>query len=134
DAPHPFPLGSTIVTWRATDSNGHVTTDAQTITIDDPTPPVFTSVPRNILLSDCGPADLGSPTATDDCGGTSTFTNNAPASFPVGDTLGTRTATAASGNHATATQTVTVHDTVPPEVSCVPGPNPGGNGNGNGGF
>ena len=120
DAPHPYPLGSTVVTWSAVDGHSNVGTDTQTVTIADTTPPVFTSVPANITMNNCGPADLGLPTATDDCGGSPTFTNNAPPYFFVGPTAVTWTATDISGNHATATQTVTVTDTVPPAVSCVP--------------
>ena len=71
-------------------------------------------------MNNCGPANLGLPTATDDCGGSPTFTNDAPPYFYVGPTVVTWTATDISGNHATATQTVTVTDTVPPDVSCAP--------------
>ena len=42
------------------------------------------------------------------------ITNNAPALFPIGVTTVTWTATDASGNTATATQTVTVNDTQAP--------------------
>jgi hypothetical protein len=76
-------------------------------------------VPPNVSMNSCGPASLGLPTATDDCGGSPTFTNNAPSYFYVGTTPVTWTATDLSGNHATATQTVSVTDTVPPEVSCL---------------
>ncbi|MBK6281835.1 MAG: HYR domain-containing protein [Draconibacterium sp.] len=39
-----------------------------------------------------------------------TFTNNAPAKFPVGNTTVTWTATDAAGNTATCTQLVTISD------------------------
>jgi hypothetical protein len=134
DAPHPYPLGTTIVTWSAEDSHGHLGTGEQTVTIDDTTTPVFTSVPTGVTLLDCGPADLGLPTASDDCGGSPTFANDAPGTFLVGTTVVTWTATDLSGNHSTTTQLVTVTDTVLPAVSCVPGSNPSGHGNGGGGF
>jgi len=119
NAPSFFPLGTTVVTWTGVDGHSRTATRDQNVTVVDTTPPVITSVPANITLTNCGPAGLGSPTATDDCGGTPTFTNNAPPRFPAGATIVTWTATDASGNHATATQTVTVTDTVPPVVSCV---------------
>ncbi len=134
NAPFPYPLGPTVVTWTGEDSHGHVESDTQTVTIVDTTPPIITSVPPDIHLNDCGPAVLGLPTATDDCGGSPGFTNNAPAKFLTGSTVVTWTATDISGNHSTATQTVTVVDIVPPDIACVPGPNPSGHGHGGGGF
>ncbi len=134
NAPFPFPLGSTVVTWTGEDSHSRTESDTQTVTIDDTTPPVITFVPPDIHLSDCGPAALGLPTATDDCGGSPTFTNDAPSKFLTGSTPVTWTATDISGNHSTAIQTVTVVDIVPPDIACVPGPNPSGHGHGGGGF
>jgi hypothetical protein len=126
DASHPFPRGTTVVTWTAQDAKGRMASSTQRVTVVDTTPPTFTSVPPDITLNNCGPANLGLPTAVDDCAGTPTFTNNAPAKFLVGPTVVTWTATDVSGNHATATQTVTVHDTVPPAVACEPAGPPGG--------
>jgi hypothetical protein len=91
------------------------------VTVVDTTKPIITFVPPPVALNDCKAADLGTPSATDDCAGTPTFTNDAPPIFPLGQTVVTWTATDASGNHsAPATQTVTVVDTVPPTVSCLP--------------
>jgi hypothetical protein len=61
-----------------------------------------------------------------------TFTNNAPASFGAGTTPVTWTASDVSGNHTLATQMITVHDTVPPEVACAPAENPNDDDRGNG--
>jgi hypothetical protein len=118
NAPATFARGLNVVTWRGQDGKGRVGTAAQRVTVVDTTPPVFTSVPGPLALNNCGPAALGLPTATDDCAGTPSFSNNAPASFPVGPTVVTWTAADVAGNHATATQTVTVTDTVPPAVTC----------------
>jgi hypothetical protein len=126
NAPAMFDLGANLVTWKAVDAKGRFGTSPQTVTVVDTTPPIITSVPPPIALNDCKAADLGVPTATDDCAGTPTFANNAPAKFPVGPTVVTWTASDVSGNHATATQTVTVTDTVAPTVACVPDGPPGG--------
>jgi hypothetical protein len=120
NAPLQFAIGGNVVTWTAQDSKGRTGTAAQTVTVVDTTAPAFTFVPLDITRNNCGPVDLGTPAAADDCAGTPTFTNNAPAIFLKGVTAVTWTAKDVSGNQATAAQSVTVFDTVPPEISCVP--------------
>ena len=126
NAPGRFAVGANVVTWRAQDAKLRVATSPQTVTIVDTTPPMFTFIPPDITVNNCGPVPLGLPTATDDCAGAVTFTNNAPGYFLVGTTPVTWTAHDVSGNTTNATQMVTVHDTVPPTVSCVPAGPPGG--------
>jgi hypothetical protein len=126
NAPNPFAVGANLVTWTGEDSQGRLGTATQMVTVVDTTDPIFTFVPPDVSMTNCGPAPLGLPTATDDCAGTVGFTNNAPASFPVGTTIVTWTASDASGNTATASQSVHVVDTVAPDVSCAPAAPPGG--------
>ncbi len=57
-------------------------------------------------------SDYGTATSPD-----GTITDNAPETFPLGDTTITWTATDAAGNEATADQVVTVADTTPPVIS-----------------
>jgi hypothetical protein len=118
NAPATFAVGNNVVTWRGEDGHHRVGTATQNVTVVDTTPPIFTFVPPHLDLNDCISPPLGVPIATDDCAGTVTFTNNAPPKFLVGTTVVTWTATDASNNHSTATQTVTVVDTVAPTVSC----------------
>jgi hypothetical protein len=125
DAPATFAIGANTVTWTAADAISRTATDAQIVTVVDATAPAFTSVPLDLTLNNCVAADIGRPTATDDCAGAVSFTNDAPPIFPVGPTVVTWTATDVSGNDTTATQTVTVTDTVPPTVACVPDGPPG---------
>ncbi len=125
-APTTFSVGKNVVTWTATDSLGRTSSATQIVTVVDTTPPTFTGVPPDITVNNCGPVALGLPKGVDDCAGGVTFKNNAPASFGVGPTVVTWTMIDASGNSSIEHQTVTVIDTVPPTVSCVPAGPPGG--------
>jgi len=122
DASAAFPVGTTTVTWTATDANGNSATAAQlvtvTVNIADTTPPVIT-VPANVTAEATGvqtSVNIGTATATDNIDGAVPVTSNAPASFPVGTTVITYTASDAAGNTATATQSVTVVDTTAPVI------------------
>ena len=126
NAPATFLIGPNTVTWSGNDGTHPVVTATQAVTIVDTTAPIFATVPPDLALNDCTAANLGLPTATDDCAGAVTFTNNAPPIFPVGPTVVTWTAHDVSGNTSTAAQNVTVTDTTPPTVSCV-AQNPVGN-------
>jgi len=117
DAPATYALGTTVVTWTATDANGNATTGTQNVTVVDTTAPVLTvpadvSVEANGVLST---VDLGVATATDIFG--ATVVNDAPATFPLGSTTVTYTATDGNGLTTTATQTVTVVDTTAPVLT-----------------
>ena len=107
--PSAFPSGDVIVRWTATDGNGHTSFVDQTFQLRaDHTGPVFDLVPPDVTTAQCSGPALGQPAATDSCGGTVTFSKNAPSKFPLGSNLVTWTATDARGNTRTATQRVTV--------------------------
>ncbi|HET9250709.1 MAG TPA: HYR domain-containing protein [Candidatus Eisenbacteria bacterium] len=122
-----FPVGTTTVTWVATDTAGNSSTATQTVTVTDTQKPVLTA-PADLTITtgadatQCGATiddtALGTATATDNCGFTLTR-DGIPAGhfFPVGTTTITWTATDPSGNTATATQLVTVADTTPPAIT-----------------
>jgi len=80
------------------------------LVIRDSVKPVFTTVPPATVTSNaCTVAqglNIGTAAATDDCSGTITVTNNAPARFPLGVTVVTWTARDAAGNVETKTTTV----------------------------
>jgi hypothetical protein len=126
NAPLQFELGANTILWHAEDGLQRVATDTQIVTIVDTTKPTFTFVPLDVHISECGPANLGMPTATDDCNGIVTFTNNGLPTYDVGTTPVTWTATDVSGNQSTMIQKVVVADTVAPTVSCTPTHPPGG--------
>jgi len=112
-----FPItaqGTTIVTWTFTDASGNSVTANQNVIITDTTNPTITAPTNITTTTDTGLCTasgiaLGTPTGTDNCG-TVTFSNNAPATFPIGITTVTWTANDGNGNTQTATQTVSVSD------------------------
>ncbi len=117
-----FPLGTTTITWTATDGSGNHASATQKITVVDTTPPVVTAPPNitveagAMCVANLNP---GTATATDGCGapavqGVRSDGQPLSAAYPIGTTTITWTATDGSGNHASATQTVTV--TAPPPV------------------
>ena len=120
DMPITFPFGSTIVTWTAVDDSGNVSIDTQTVTIVDTTVPEIFS-PSDIVVEATAPfvtdIQLGAAIA-DDIIEVNTVTNDAPDSFPLGETTITWTATDSSGNFAIATQTVSVVDTSAPSITA----------------
>ncbi|PWH85157.1 HYR domain-containing protein [Brumimicrobium oceani] len=121
NAPASFPIGNTTVTWTSTDAAGNFVTCDQIVTVVDNENPTITC-PANITINtDAGlctsTSPIGTATGTDNCA-TPTITNNAPASFPIGNTTVTWTSTDASGNFVTCDQIVTVVDNENPTISC----------------
>ncbi|MEJ6492639.1 MAG: gliding motility-associated C-terminal domain-containing protein, partial [Flavobacteriales bacterium] len=120
DAPSLFPIGTTTVTWTATDASGNITVLTQLITVVDDIDPTIL-VPVGVIAyasTSCEAAnvDLGTPTASDNCPAGLVVTNDAPATYPIGVTVVVWTVTDASGNSVTASQNVTVYDTISPTI------------------
>ena len=118
DAPEFFPLGETIVTWTSTDIAGNTASTEQRIILIDETSPVL-QLPEDLVVeatsSDQNEVSLGDATATDNID-IASVTNDAPDTFPLGETVVTWTVTDSSGNSATAAQTVSIVDTTAPEL------------------
>jgi HYR domain/Secretion system C-terminal sorting domain len=115
-----FPIGTTTVTYTATDAKGNTATCSFTITVtktvnpcdNDSEKPVLANCPTDqILTADLGKtckiATWAAPTATDNCGSVSIALTSSTAGaksgdcFPIGKTTFTYTATDAKGNTAT---------------------------------
>lgn len=123
----PFPVGTTTITWTATDGMGNTATAAQAVTVNDTEKPALIA-PADLTITtgadatQCGAladdAALGAASATDNCS-VIVSRQGVPAGhlFPVGTTTITYTATDLGGNITTATQLVTVVDTTPPAIS-----------------
>jgi uncharacterized repeat protein (TIGR01451 family) len=132
----PFPAGTTLITWTATDNLGGTSAScAQSVTVTisntgDTTPPTLT-VPANVFAttSSCTATlddELGTAEATDPvgaCNGSVTITRTGvPANFifPTGTTTIIYTATDAAGNTSTGVQLVTVTESpaIPPTITA----------------
>ena len=106
-----YPVGTTTITWTATDSSGNPSSCAQTVTVNDTEPPHITCPSSPPLEPTCpsGAIATFAATATDNCGVQSIGYSSAPGSvFPIGTTTVTATATDVHGNTASCSFTITV--------------------------
>ncbi|AFM02697.1 surface protein 26-residue repeat-containing protein [Bernardetia litoralis DSM 6794] len=126
NAPASFTIGNTTVTWTATDRSGNTASATQIITITDNENPIITVSPTLTANTDAGICTASNvleiPIVSDNCG-IPTITNDAPPSFPIGNTTITWTATDAAGNTASATQIITVTDNEDPTIIAPPNVN-----------
>jgi len=139
DAPETFPVGTTTVTWTATDAAGNTATATQTVTVVDNQQPVITcpTVPVQCFNAN-GTYTIQPLTATDNCGIQSVSyaitgaTNrsgngyNASGLYAEGTSIITWTVTDVNGNTATCQSTVVVNPAVTSSVADVFAVTPGG--------
>ena len=120
-----FPLGTTPVTYTATDGFGNISTCAFNVIVEDVTSPVISGCFGTDIIVVAGPSCEGvanwvAPTATDNCGVTLSSTHDPGDTFPFGRTPVTYTAEDVAGNIATCTFDVVVVDQTAPVFSgCV---------------
>lgn len=121
DAPAMLPLGSTLVTFTATDAAGNIAFAAVTFVVSDQTVPVIVP-PPGVAAPSTGPltsVTLGSPTVSDNVSTQANLlvTNDAPpAGFVPGLTIVTWSVSDEAGLSASATQAVTVTSPGSPAV------------------
>jgi len=118
-----FNIGTTTVQVTATDVSGNSSTANFTVRVFDNQAPSITAPVNLIINTDAGVnyasnVTLGMPTVSDNSASGVVITNNAPAQYPLGETIVTWTATDAAGNSSTATQTVTVKDVEAPVLTA----------------
>jgi hypothetical protein len=103
-------VGTTIVTWTATDASGNQASAKQTVRITDTTPPVVTPPPDAFAFAtgQLTAVALGTATAHDLVDGALTPTPSTTGPFAPGTHTVTWRATDAHGNTGTATQKVVV--------------------------
>jgi len=110
NAPDLFPLGETIVTWTATDTSDNSASATQTVTIVDTTSPELI-MPEDIMIGAFSlekQVEIGEAQANDLAGSILTITNDAPSSFPLGDTVVTWNVSDEFGNSASSQQVISV--------------------------
>ena len=116
-----FPIGTTTVTYTATDNSGNETTSSFDITVNDTESPVISSTSDITQANDTGECGAvitwTAPTASDNAAiDTFVSTHNSGDEFPVGATTVTYTATDVHQNVKTSSFTVTVNDAEKPVV------------------
>ena len=118
----PFDIGTTVVTYTATDVSGNISTCSFNVIVQDNTSPVITGCPSNITISanaSCqATVNWTAPTVSDNCGAILTPTKNPGAIFAIGTTVVTYTATDVAGNASTCSFSVIVVDDTSPTIAC----------------
>ncbi|WP_339917429.1 HYR domain-containing protein, partial [Yeosuana marina] len=121
-----FPIGTTIITYTATDDTGNSATGSFNVTVTDSQSPEITcpeNISQNVAAGTCGAiVTYTAPVGTDNCIGAVTTQIAGLASgsiFPVGVTTNTFQVVDASGNTTSCSFTVTIIDNeVPVIVDC----------------
>ncbi|MEW5940445.1 MAG: HYR domain-containing protein [Chloroflexota bacterium] len=117
-----FPVGMTLVTCTATDSQGNSSNGSFSVTVQDTVAPIV-SVPADIVAEATGPAGADvtfTASATDTVDPLNPSVSCVPASgstFPVGTTSVLCSATDTAGNTGSNSFNVTVQDTVAPTLA-----------------
>jgi hypothetical protein len=117
--PIPFPIttqGTTVITWSYDDGNGNISSQNQTVVIDDVSNPVIPSLAD--VSGECS-ATAVAPTTTDACTGIITGTTSDPLTYSiVGTHMITWTFDDGNGNDVQVTQNVIVNDVTPPTATA----------------
>ncbi len=116
-----LPMGQTTVTCTATDAAGNHSSCSFPVTVaDTQAPSISCPGPVTAECTGNGSAQVALPAATaaDSCQAP-VVTGGGSASYPLGTTQATYTATDPSGNTAVCTTAVTVEDTQPPTLELV---------------
>ena len=120
-----FNVGTTTVTYTATDAANNSVTTSFTVTVVDNESPTIAGNPGDLSASnDAGNCSAAvswtAPTADDNCGiATLTSTHSSGDTFPVGVTTVTYTATDIHGNVSTSSFDVDVDDTEDPVIPAM---------------
>jgi hypothetical protein len=120
-----FPVGTTLVTYTATDaaSNTSLACTFNVIVVDN-TPPSILCAPDVSVNNDAGLCSavvvLNSPAIDDNCGVDKVVNDHPSTTFPVATTIVVWTVTDIHGNTNSCEQKVVVTDNEAPTTSCAP--------------
>ncbi len=119
-----FPLGTSTITYVATDNLGNTANCSFQVTVSDVTAPVADLASLPNATGECSVTVSAAPTATDNCSGAITATTTDALTY---STLGTHTInwtyTDGNGNTSTQTQSVIVSDNTAPVADVTSLPN-----------
>jgi len=117
-----YPIGTTAVSYTATDAFGNMSGCASSVTVRDTTKPVVTCpAPTVVECTSVGGTNLNLPAvaASDTCSSISSRTDPPSTLYPLGTTSVAYAATDSAGNTASCSSSVTVEDTVKPVLALV---------------
>lgn len=125
-----YPVGTTVITWTATDASGNSRSCTQAVTILDAEPPTITAI-NDTFYTNPGQCVASiqpiPPSFTDNCGSVTILQPvrsdgmlNVFADFPVGVTTITWQAKDQKQNYSTVIQTITVIDSTKPGITGLP--------------
>ncbi len=121
-----FPIGTTTVTYTATDASGNISICSFDITVTDTEAPIITNCPVNMTIPSGVACDTVvtwvEPTITDNCDNNVSVVVSPALGTPfmAGTTTVTYTATDASGNISSCSFDITVTDTEAPIITNCP--------------
>ncbi|MAW77717.1 MAG: hypothetical protein CMJ95_10100 [Planctomycetes bacterium] len=121
-----FPVGTTPVTFAATDTAGNRTIASFEVTVMDNEDPELLNIPENVSVSNdqgqCeATVDWALPSAQDNCDTVDLQSSHSSGSaFPIGTTTVTITAVDQYGNKAVGGFTISVQDSELPQILAVP--------------
>ena len=121
-----FPVGTTLVTYTATDGNGNIKQDFFEVTVQDVDLPSIVGLPGSVIVNSnpglcTALVSWASPSIEDNCPGSTFSSDHQPGDlFPVGTTQINYLATDTNGNTSAATFDLTVVDSEMPVVSGIP--------------
>jgi gliding motility-associated-like protein len=119
-----FAVGSTEVTYTATDNAGNTVSCSFSVVVTDESAPIFSRCPSEDLVATAGEScgamlSWTPPVVSDNCSYTVTSNFNPGDLFPIGSTIVTYIATDDSGNVSTCSFNVVVRDEDAPQFKCI---------------